>query len=108
MDQPATKLARNASIAVLYPIGGLLAGLFVGALRATIKGPNPIDQLVCVLRWGISGFFLGLFLIVIAALNLRTARRISIRGLMAFILIAALLSWYITRVLFGVLGPGGF
>ncbi len=108
MDQPATKLARSASAAILFPITGLLGGFFVGALRASTKGPDEIARLGCVLRWGISGFFLGLFLIVLLSLNLRGKSIVSVRGSMAFVAIAGLLLWYITRVLFGVMGLEGF
>jgi hypothetical protein len=108
MDQPATKLARNASAAILFPIAGLLGGIFVGTLRATTKGPDELRKILCALKWGTAGFFLGLFLIVLLSLNLRGKNIVSVRRLMAFIAIAGLLSWYLTRILFGVIGSEGF
>ncbi len=108
MDQPAAKLARSGSAAILFPIGGLMGGFLVGTLRAIAKGPDQIAQIGCVLRWGITGFFLGLFLIVLLSLNLRGRSIVSIRRLMAFIAIAGLLLWFITRIFFGVIGADGF
>lgn len=108
MDQPATKLARSASAAILFPIVGLLGGFFVGALRASTKRTDEIARIGCVLRWGISGFFLGLLLIVLLSLNLRGKSIVSVRGLMAFIAIGGLLLWYVTRILFGLIGSDGF
>jgi hypothetical protein len=108
MDQPATKLARSASAAILFPIAGLLGGILIGALRGITTRPDPITRLGYVLRWGIAGFFLGLFVIVLLSLNLRGKRIVSIRRLMAYIAIAGLLFWYVTRILSGAIGFEGF
>ena len=108
MDQPATNLVRSASAAVIFPIAGLLGGLFVAALRASTKGPDEIAKILCAIKWGTAGFFLGLFLIVLLSLNLGGKTIVSVRRLMAFIAIAGLLSWYITRILFAVIGFEGF
>ncbi len=108
MDQPATKLVRTASGTVIFPIAGLLGGLFVGALRASTKGPDELAKLLCAIKWSTAGFFLGLFVIVLLSLNLGGKNIVSVRRLMAVIAIAGLLSWYITRILFGVIGFEGF
>ena len=108
MNREATKLVKSASAAVVFPIGGMLGGLFIGGLRASSQGPDPIAQIACVIKWGITGFFAGLLLILFLAIDLRGKNLVSIRKLIAIVLIAGLISWFITRVFFGVIGYQGF
>ena len=60
MDQQTTNLSRSATTACLMPIGGLLGGLFVGVMRAMGRGLDEVAQLICVIKWGVTGFFAAL------------------------------------------------
>ena len=74
---------RNAAAAVILPIAGMLGGLAIGAFRA--RGPAGVAELtplLCAIKWGITGFFAGLALVVLLALQLRRQDVISIRRLM--------------------------
>ena len=100
--------ARNASSVVIIPIAGLLGGLFAGGLRAKGRGPDEFAQIACVVKWGITGFFAGLALVVLMAFASRGQNLISIRKLMALAVVAAVLAWFFARVLTAVLGDGGY
>ena len=108
MSQQGTTLARNASTVVIFPIAGLLGGLFVGGLRAKSRGPDEFAQIACVVKWGITGFFAGLALVVLLAFSSRRQNLISMRKLMGLVLVAAVLAWFFARILSGVLGDGGY
>ena len=108
MNQEATKLVKSASAAVIFPIGGMLGGLLIGSLRASSKGPDEMAQIACVIKWSIAGFFAGLVLILFLAIDLRGKNIVSIRRLIVIILIAGLISWYVTPILFGAIGYEGF
>jgi hypothetical protein len=99
---------RSASAVVIVPIAGLLGGLFVGALRARSQGPDEIARIACVIKWGITGFFAGLALVLLLALSLRRQDVVSIRRLMGLVIIAGLIAWFFARVLSGVIGSAGF
>ena len=71
MKENSPKLARSASSAAIWPIAGLLGGLFVGSLRAKAWGPDQIAQIACVIKWGVTGFFAGLALVVLLAFSSR-------------------------------------
>ena len=96
---------RAASALILFPIVGLLGGLIVGATWTSFhRGRDEIADLHFVLRWGVTGFFLGLALVVVLSVSLRRKDLVSIRGLMVLVIIAGVLSWFFARILFGVLG----
>jgi hypothetical protein len=57
-----------------------------------------------VLRWGVTGFFVGLALVVVVSLGLRRKDVVSVRRLMVLVVIVGLLVWFFARILFGVLG----
>jgi hypothetical protein len=99
---------RSASAAVIVPIVGMLGGLLVGVFRASGRGLDELVQVARVVKWGVTGFFGGLALVVLLALQLRREDVISIRRLMALVLIAALIAWFFGRVFFGVIGYEGF
>ncbi|SRR5579883_2037303 len=101
-------IRRNASAAVIVPIAGMLGGLLLGVARASTLGPNPLVRLACVVRWGATGFFAGLALVFLTALQLRRRDVISIRRLMVLVAVAALIAWFFARILFGALGYEGF
>jgi hypothetical protein len=107
MNQLATKLARNASTAVIFPIGGLLGGLFVGVMRAG-RGLEELVQIARVVKWGVTGFFAGLALVVLMSFNSRRQNMVSMRRLMGLVVVAGLLAWFFARILFGLIGFGGF
>jgi hypothetical protein len=110
MDQQGIKLGmmRSASAAVIVPIAGLLSGLLIGAYRARAFGPDPFAEIACVVKWGITGFFAGLGLIILLAFSLRRQDVVSIRRLTALVLVAGLVAWFFSRVLFGAIGYNGF
>jgi hypothetical protein len=90
---------------ILFPIAGMLGGLLLGATWVSFqRGPDELTGLYLVLRWGVTGFFLGLAVVVLWALNLRWADVVSIRRLMVLAVIAGFLAWYFGRILFGVMG----
>ena len=108
MNQRATDLARNASTAVIWPIAGLLGGLFVGGLRAWGRGPDAFAQIACMVKWGVIGFFAGLALAVLLAFPLLRQNQISIRRLIVLVLVAGVVTWFFARILNGVIGYEGF
>ena len=59
VNQQATTLARNASTAVIFPIAGLLGGLFVGGVRAKGRGPDEFAQIECMSQVGNHRLFRG-------------------------------------------------
>ena len=61
-----------------------------------------------MIKWGVTGFFGGLALVLLLALQLRREDVISIRRLMALVVVAALIAWFFSRVLFGLIGYEGF
>jgi hypothetical protein len=99
---------RSASAAVIAPIAGMLGGLFIGAFRARGLGADQFAQLARVIKWGVTGFFAGLALILLLALSLRRRDVVSIRRLMALVAAAGLIAWFFARVLFGAIGYEGF
>ena len=108
MNQKATTLAQNASTAVIFPIAGLLGGLFIGGLRARGRGPHEFAQIECVVKWGVTGFFAGLALIVLLVFASWRQNLISMRKLMVLVVVAGVLAWFFARVLSTVLGDGGY
>jgi hypothetical protein len=108
VNQEATNLARNASTAVILPIAGLLGGLFVGGMRARGLSPDPFAQIGCVVKWGVTGFFAGLALVVLLAFSFRPGQMVSMQRLMVLVVVAGVLAWFFARVLFGAIGYEGF
>jgi hypothetical protein len=104
MERDNPRLVERASALVVLPIVGLLGGLGLGAIAASITGAGEITSLVLTIRWGVTGFFLGLALVVVLSASLRRKDLVSIRGLIVLVVIAGVLSWFFTRILFGVLG----
>src|SRR5690348_16553303 len=100
-------IGRNASAALIVPIAAMIAGLCLGMARASGL-PDPLARLACVIRWVAVGFFAGLALIVLMALQLRRREAISIRRLMLLIAAAALIAWFFAHVLFSAIGYEGF
>jgi hypothetical protein len=97
---------RNASAAVLVPILGLIGGLIAGGIR--VGGRLDIREIELVLKWGVTGFFAGLGLILLLALQFRGRDVISIRRLLALVAVAALVTWFFARIFLGVIGDAGF
>ena len=104
MERDNPRLVGTGSALVILPIVGLLGGLALGAIGASLGGVDEITGLVFTIRWGVTGFFLGLALVVVFSASLRRKDLFSIRGLMVLVVIAGVLSWFFTRILFGVLG----
>ena len=110
MDVQETKsvMNRNASVAMILPVAGLMGGLLVGAARARSQGLMDLQMLSCVIRWCVTGFFAGLGLVLLLALQVRRGDVASIRRLMALVAVAALIAWFLARVFFGAIGAEGF
>jgi hypothetical protein len=108
MNQQATRLARNASTAVIWPIVGLLGGLFIGGLRARSRGSDPFAQIACVIRWGVTGFFAGLALVVLLVFVAQRQNQVTIRKLMVLVVMIGMLAWFFGRVFFEAIGFEGF
>jgi hypothetical protein len=104
MDRDDSNLARAASTMAVWPILGMLGGLVLGAIAASLGRADEIASLSATIRWGVTGFFLGLALVVLLSLSLKRKDIISLRRLMVLIVIAGLLSWFFAKVLFGVIG----
>ncbi len=102
------ELMRSASAAVVVPIAGMLGGLIIGGYRASGAGLDEISQLARVIKWVVTGFFTGLGLVVLLAIQLRRRDLISIRRLMILVAIAAIVGWFFARVLFNAIGQEGF
>jgi hypothetical protein len=109
MEQQEVRLGirRNASAAVIVPIAGMLGGLILGIARASGRG-DEFAQMARVIRWIVAGFFAGLALLVLLALQFRREDVISIRRLMVLVAVAALIAWFFARILFDALGYEGF
>jgi hypothetical protein len=102
MDHNQPQLIRDASLKVIYPIGGLMGGLTLGTLL--VHGNiDEVASLRVVLQLAIRGFFLGLAVVLVSALITQGWHLTSIKRLGALIAIAALLCWFIGRVFAGLL-----
>ncbi len=103
-DNPRLVERARASALVILPIIGLLGGLVLGAIGVSLAGGDELASLRVTIRWGVTGFFLGLALVVVLSVSLRRKDLVSIRGLLVLVAIAGVLSWFFARVLFAVLG----
>jgi hypothetical protein len=101
-------LNRNASGAVIWPLADMVGGLIIGALRAGRSPAFDIAEVERIIKWGVTGFFAGLGLVLLLALQFRRRDVVSIRRLMALIAVAALVAWFFARVFFGAIGYEGF
>lgn len=108
LDQKATGLARRASAVIILPIAGLMGGVLIGALRAKGRGLDELGQIACVIKWGVTGFFGGLALIVLLAFRGWREPQVSLRETMVFIAVAAIVAWFFGRVLSAAIGYEGF
>ena len=104
MDRFGPLLQRNASAQAILPIGGLLTGLLLGAIWANFLRMDEITSVIHTLRFGVTGFFLGLSLILLIAFNVKGRDIVSLRRMMVLVAIAGFLSWYSARILFQVIG----
>jgi hypothetical protein len=89
-------------------IAGLLGGLFVGTLRARGLAPDQIAQIACVVKWTVTGVFVGLAFVVLLAFPLRHQQMVSMRKLMLLVVVGGVLAWFFARILFGAIGFEGF
>lgn len=106
--ETGSTLGRNASTAVIVPIAGIVGGLILGFLRSKALGLTALDQLMCLIKWAVTGFFAGLGLVMVLAVQPRRGDVFSIRRLMILIAMIGVLTWFFARVFLGVIGPGGF
>jgi hypothetical protein len=61
-----------------------------------------------VVKWGVTGFFAGLALVVLLVFASWRQNLISVRKLMVLVVVAGVLTWFFARVLSTVLGDGGY
>src|SRR5262245_32779507 len=93
LDDDKPKLVRTASALILFPIIGLLGGLILSAIWTSYRrGRDEFADLYLVLRWGVTGFFVGLALVVVLSLGLKGKDVVSLRRLMVLAVIAGLLA----------------
>jgi hypothetical protein len=102
------EVSRNASAAVIVPIAGMLGGLLAGVIRARVLGLRDLELLSCVIKWGATGFFAGLALVLLLALPYRRGAALTIRRLMVLVAVAGIIAWFFARVFFDAIGYGGF
>ncbi len=93
---------------VLWPIAGLIGGLFVGAIRAKIAYPDVFQALECVVKWGVTGSFAGMLFVVLLVFRGRRGEQLTIGRLMGIVAVSGLVTWFAARVLLGAIGSGGF
>ena len=88
--------------AVILTIGGMLAGLGLGVLRAWLQWSDPFVQIAQVVSGGVVGTLMGLGLAILLAAHERGTFR-SVKKTMLFIAAAAVVVWAsftLLRVLF--------
>jgi hypothetical protein len=95
MNWNASHLKSDASRKVLWPILGLLGGLFVGALRSWIGGVDELAAVSLVIAGGIVGSALGMAVVLAALYPLRTYDPGSLKGLMTLVLVASIILWFV-------------
>ena len=79
------------------------AGRPRSSARFRARGPAGVAGLAPLLRaikWGLTGFFAGLAIVVLLAVQLRRQDVISIRRLMVLVLVTALIAWFFGRIFF--------
>jgi hypothetical protein len=103
MDRPEIHRLRSASALAIVPIAGLAGGLILGAFGAWLSSADELTGLRLVIRYGAAGFFFGIILILFGVCVVRLKVK-SLGGLTALVAVAAFLLWYVTRVLYAVLG----
>jgi len=92
VEHSESRLTRNASAMALFPILGMLGGLLLGAIRVWILRPDELRALGYIVREGFIGSVLGAVVLVgIAALERRSLK--SLKKLMAYIVVVAVLLW---------------
>ncbi len=94
--------ARSASALVIIPIAGMIGGLILGLVAARIWTLDELASLRLVAKFGVAGFFTGCVLILAGVCVRRSAFR-SLKGIIGFVAVVALLTWFVIRVLFAVM-----
>jgi uncharacterized membrane protein AbrB (regulator of aidB expression) len=107
MDQDQRNFMRSASAQAIFPIAGLLGGLVLGAVVGTSGMPDELAKVFTVVKWGVTGCFVGLTLAVLLLIGLRRKDVVSVRSIMILTLIAAGLCWFAVKVFFAVIGSYG-
>jgi hypothetical protein len=107
MDRTERHYLASASARAVIPIAGLLGGLFLGGLLGTSGTADEFAQIYAVIKWGVTGFFLGLALILLFSLSLGRKDIVSTRRLMVLVVIVAVVTWYAVKILFSLIGSYG-
>jgi len=102
MSHEKLEAPRSASALVIIPIGGMVAGLTVGLFLARTGTPDELERLRVVVKLGVAGFFTGCVLILAGACVQRS-RFSSLGGMIGFVAVVGLLTWFVIRILFAVM-----
>src|SRR5438105_4755345 len=90
MDRRETNLLVSASSRIVIPIVGMVGGLILGGVRTSLGRMDELAGLSLVIRWTVTGFFLGLALVLLLAISVRRNDLVSIRRLMVLVAMAGL------------------
>jgi len=102
MNHEQLDAPRSASALVIIPIAGMVGGLILGLFVARIWTFDELARLRVVVKFGVAGFFTGCILIL-AVVCVRRSRFRSLRGVIGFVAVVALLTWFVFRILFAVM-----
>jgi len=98
MENSGSRLTRNASAFALFPILGMLGGLLLGAIRVWILRADEFAAIGYVVQGGFVGSVFGAVVAVgVAALERRSLT--SLKKLMGFIVVVAVLLWAVITLL---------
>ncbi len=101
MNHEQLEAPRSASALVIIPIAGMVGGLILGLFAARIWARDELAGLRVVVKFGVAGFFTGCVLIL-AGVCVRRTRFRSLRGIIGFVAVVGLLTWFVIRILFAV------
>ena len=98
MERPSSSLTRNASLLIIFPIVGMMAGIAFGVIRTWIWGGDPFRQITYVVSGGFLGSVSGA--VAAVAIGVFERRRLtSLQKMMGLILVAGTLLWAVLTLL---------
>jgi len=98
VERSGSRLTRNASAMALFPILGMMGGILLGAIRVWVLRADELAAVSYVVQGGFVGSVLGAMVAVgTAALERRSLT--SLKRLMGFIVIVAVLLWAVITLL---------
>ncbi len=102
MNHKQLEVPRSASALAIIPIAGMVGGLILGLFAARIWTGDELAGLRVVVKFGVAGFFTGCMLIL-AGVCMRRTRFRSLSGMIGFVAVVGLLTWFVLRILFAVM-----